>query len=61
MSGECEICGEHTLDCVCKYDKCKKCGNIIYSNDKTCTKCLIRECLKTIIENDELIKKLERE
>ena len=28
MSGECEKCTEHTLECICAY-KCEKCGLVL--------------------------------
>lgn len=54
MSGECDSCGEHTLDCMCKYEKFKKCNAAIYREDKLCLKCLINE-LK------ELLKRIKNE
>ena len=49
MSGECEKCGEHTLDCICKYDLCKKCGMVVYRIDKFFMNCL-KEKAKRLVK-----------
>ncbi len=61
MSGECCRCGEHTLDCMCNYDKCTKCNAVIYMIDKTCMKCLIQESKELLKKSYELLERLERD
>lgn len=43
MSGECDKCGEHGLDCMCNYRLCQVCEIVIYRRDGTCMNCLIKE------------------
>lgn len=58
MSGECERCQEHCLDCICSYPRCHKCHRPIYRHDGTCMNCLIEESRELILRTDLLLKKL---
>jgi hypothetical protein len=56
MSGECEMCGNHTLECDCSYEMCEKCNSIKIRGDNFCIACLInqsRELIKFVDENLE--------
>jgi hypothetical protein len=43
MSGRCQRCGEHCLDCTCMYVRCFKCNGILLKSEKVCVGCLINE------------------
>lgn len=54
MSGECDKCGEHTLDCMCRYPKCEVFLHPIYRYDSTCINCLVnssKDLLKIVDEH----------
>lgn len=56
MSGECEMCGNHTLECDCNYEMCEKCNSVKIRGDNFCISCLInqsRELIKFVDENLE--------
>ncbi len=48
MLGECEICGNHTIECDCAYKRCAECEGIIFRGDKVCINCLLKQSKKLI-------------
>ncbi len=53
MSGECEKCGNHTLECDCTYSRCQKCNHVTLRDDKFCIHCLLEESRSLIKHVDE--------
>ena len=58
MSGECDQCGEHTLDCICNEKKCPICKQWIYRADNICMTCLIQESRDLIKKTKEHLRRL---
>lgn len=55
MSGECEKCGNHILECECPYTRCSECKGIFFKDDKFCINCLLEESRALIKHVDENI------
>lgn len=55
MSGECEKCGDHALECECHYPKCTTCGSVLYRDDQWCTKCAIDDAIVLIEKSNKLL------
>jgi hypothetical protein len=61
MSGECDTCHEHCLDCTCNLSRCPECKEIIYRNDSTCMRCLLMETKNLLIKTQKHISELQNE
>ncbi len=59
MSGECNKCGEHCLDCICNNQKCQNCRSIMYRYDQNCIRCLIEESRDLIERKKQFLEKLK--
>lgn len=56
MSGECDECGNHSLDCDCPYTTCSECKGIIFKGDKICIGCLLAQTKKLIEDSENTFK-----